>query len=62
LDRDKKEAPEGTSLCFIEGSPVYDGFGQMGIQITFLISGSINLNDSWVKVWIDTSMADEQHP
>lgn len=24
---------------FIEGSPVYDGFGQMGIQITFSCNG-----------------------
>jgi hypothetical protein len=39
LDRDKKEAPEGTSLCFIKGSPVYDGFGQMGVQTTFSCNG-----------------------
>jgi len=34
-----KEAPEGTSLFFIEGSPVYDGFGQMGVQTTFSCNG-----------------------
>ncbi|MBS6715111.1 MAG: hypothetical protein KH231_06520 [Dialister sp.] len=53
MDRDKKEAPEGTSLCFIEGSPVYDGFGQMGVQTTFSCNGFLlPLILTGKEVWI----------